>query len=122
MALNALGIDVELTEWWEMSPPGEPGTFAITTYVNDSLGGDLLGPENQALILETIKKNKRSTAHYEFTMGLGIEGPLQVGGAIEPMHSNMEIGLMPNYVIDINARGVFAGGLHHTLTLDLTIG
>ncbi len=122
MALTQLGLDYEYSEWHEQTPQGEPGTFAITVFINNNLGGDLLGAENQALIQELIDKNKRATAHYTFTMGLGIDGPLQIGGAIEPMHTHADVSLIPSYAIDMDVQGVFAGGLYNTLTLDLTIG
>jgi phage tail P2-like protein len=122
LALAALDIDVQLTEWWEAAEQTQPGTFDVTVFVNNSLGGDLLGPKNQALILETIEKNKRATAHYTFTLGLAIDGPLQISGTIEPMRSTGDITLSPSYTMELGVTGVFAGGLHNTLTLDLTIG
>lgn len=122
MALTQLGLDYEYTEWHEQTPQGTPGTFAITVFINNNLDGDLLGAKNQALIQELINKNKRATAHYTFTMGLGIDGPLQIGGAIEPMQSHADLSLTPSYTMNMDVPGVFAGGLYNTLTLDLTIG
>lgn len=122
MALTQLGLDYEYTEWHEQTPQGAPGTFAITVFINNNLDGDLLGAKNQALIQELINKNKRATAHYTFTMGLGIDGPLQIGGAIEPMQSHADLSLTPSYTMNMDVQGVFAGGLYNTLTLDLTIG
>ena len=122
MALTQLGLDYEYTEWHEQTPQGTPGTFAITVFINNNLDGDLLGAKNQALIQELINKNKRATAHYIFTMGLGIDGPLQIGGAIEPMQSHADLSLTPSYTMNMDVQGVFAGGLYNTLTLDLTIG
>lgn len=121
-ALGALGIDVRLTEWWETAPKGAPGTFEVTVFVNNSLGGDVLGPDNQALILETIEKNKRATAHYTFIMGLAIEGPLSIGGNIEPVQGDADLTMAPANSIEISAATAFFGQLHNTVTLDLTLG
>jgi phage tail P2-like protein len=92
LALASLGLDFEYSEWWQASPRGQPGTFAITVYVNNNLADDveLLGAKNQALIKRLIDCNKRGSAHYEFNLGLGIDGQLFVDGGVEPVKADID--------------------------------
>ena len=72
LAMASLGVSVELTEWFEASPPLPRGTFSTVLYVNENLN-----PEAPSLLSDTLytqlrnaidnAKNKRS--HYELKVG-----------------------------------------------------
>jgi phage tail P2-like protein len=57
-ALDALGYDVTIQEWWQMSPPGDPYTFNVLID-SDQVGIDLAGFE-KIISYINIEKNLRS--------------------------------------------------------------
>lgn len=83
MALAALNIDAELTEWWETAPAGPPGTFEIIAWVNENLTPKEQGFLNQVLygqIDEAINHAKNARSHYTVKVGAKFENmPLGVG-------------------------------------------
>lgn len=83
MALAALNIDAELTEWWETAPAGPPGTFEIIAWVNENLTPKEQGFLNQVLyaqIDEAINNTKNARSHYTVKVGAKFaDMPLAVG-------------------------------------------
>lgn len=72
MALEALNIETELSEWWEASPTAAPGTFEIIAWVNDNLTPGEQGLLNQVLygqIDEAINHAKNARSHYTIKVG-----------------------------------------------------
>lgn len=71
-ALAALSIDVEMNEWFQLSPPGPRGTFELVAWVNENLTPDEPALLNQALY-DLIKKGvdnaKNTRSHYNFKVG-----------------------------------------------------
>lgn len=84
IALAALNIDTEITEWWEAAPTATPGTFEIIAWVNENLTPKEQGFLNQVLyaqIDEAINNAKNARSHYTVKvgakfqdMGLGVAG------------------------------------------------
>lgn len=77
------GGNVALREWFEMDPPGPPGTFSIvlTVSARDSQ------PANANLvadIIDEIERVKPVRAHYTFTQGFGMQGTQRVAAAVRP--------------------------------------
>jgi len=56
-ALKALGVDADITEWWEASPEGAPYTFAVEVSTEDSVTPEL---QAEALAVTLSTKNVRS--------------------------------------------------------------
>lgn len=72
LAMESLGVSVELTEWFEATPNLPRGTFSAVLYVNENLT-----PEAPALLSDTlytqlrhaIDNAKNIRSHYEFKVG-----------------------------------------------------
>ncbi|MBB3141213.1 phage tail protein I [Halomonas organivorans] len=82
-ALAAMGIDVEITEWFEAEPMLPRGTFEAVLYVNDNLTPDEPAFLNQRLYDElraTIDAAKNVRSHYAFKVGARF-GPNRLGAA-----------------------------------------
>lgn len=77
-ALESIGLNAELTEWFEESPKGRPGTFSLIAWVNDNLSQ--AGFLSEALYdqLYTVIDNAKNTrSHYTFKVGAKF-GPNQL--------------------------------------------
>lgn len=68
-ALDALGAQVELTEWFENG--GVPGTFSLIAWANDNLGGGdtVLGANLYADLERSITEAKPASRHFTFQVG-----------------------------------------------------
>ncbi len=82
-ALEALGVEVELTEWWQQLPAGVPHTFAALAWVNAqiALGAPVLGPEVIRSIRDSIAATKPARSHFEFRIGARFDQRLGIAGA-----------------------------------------
>lgn len=85
-ALEAMGVDIEITEWFETTPHLPRGTFDALLYVNDNLTPNapaLIGPELYDELRATIDATKNVRSHYTFRVGAKF-GPdrLGAGGAM----------------------------------------
>lgn len=125
MALVALGVEVDLIEWWETSPKGTPGTFTATAFINKHLGNDnvLLGADTLAQITEAIHKIKRGSAHYELRLGLKLDGDLNLSGGIEPPRVGIDkvVPPAPLNANDANAPLYLQGSKNTRVDCDVTV-
>lgn len=72
-AMAALGVEVEITEWWEQSPPGERGTAEVTLWVNTILSPDadmIIGTEAVHDIIQQLNNSKRASIHCTFRLAV----------------------------------------------------
>lgn len=86
LAMESLGVSVELTEWFEATPNLPRGTFSAVLYVNENLT-----PEAPALLSDTLytqlrraidnAKNVRS--HYEFKVGARLKAGMGTASALK---------------------------------------
>ena len=86
MALYALGVRLEIVEWWQTEPKGEPGTLDLTLWVNDNImphAEILIGAELTRDLLSVIDSSKRASLHYKFTLGIEMHTGFQVGYSTE---------------------------------------
>ena len=82
-ALEALGIEAELTEWWQAVPEGAPGTFSVSAFVENLFLG-----ESEITLSEGIQQNIRAVIEsaapvsraFDLWVGVGAQGRA-VGGA-----------------------------------------
>lgn len=79
-AISSLGSAGVITEWWELSPPGEPHTFSVTASIND-FNGTIPSAQMQEDIISRIDSVKPTRSHYEFTQSLQSKGGLGFIGA-----------------------------------------
>ncbi|MDI3585849.1 phage tail protein I [Pseudomonas aeruginosa] len=71
-ALEALGVVVELTEWFEESPPAQPGTFSLVAWVNENLAPGEAAFLNAALyeqLLAAVRNAKNTRSWFTFKVG-----------------------------------------------------
>ena len=86
LAMESLGVEVELTEWFEATPHLPRGTFRAVLYVNENLT-----PEAPALLSDTLytqlrqaidnAKNERS--HYTFQVGARYAAGMGAASAVK---------------------------------------
>ena len=114
-ALDALGYDIELLEWFQEAPPGPPYTFGLTADVTDRGIVPGLWAEIEAVALDA--KNARSHLRY-VRLRARVHGPFFVGGAVL---SAERVEVQPYMLTELEARGpFFAGGAvigYETITL-----
>ncbi|WP_459906923.1 phage tail protein I [Caballeronia sp. HLA56] len=76
----AFGGNLVLREWFELRPPGAPGTFEILLTVSGQ-EGEPPTAEYVADICAEIDRTKPLRAHYTFTQGFSKQTRQTVGGA-----------------------------------------
>ncbi|CDY77955.1 Phage tail fibers [Caballeronia glathei] len=81
--VSSFGGNVALREWFELEPPGTPGTFDIVMTVSGREGQPPTA-EYVADIIAEIERSKRASAHYTFTQGLSMQGSQRVAAAVRP--------------------------------------
>jgi phage tail P2-like protein len=79
----SFGANIALREWWQMTPPGQPGTFdlVMTVSARDDIPSTA---EFVADIVAEIDRTKPARAHYTFTQGFNRQGGIGVAAAIRP--------------------------------------
>lgn len=88
-ALKALGVEVELVEWFEASPRKEPGTFSLIAWANENITPGQAGMLNGVLydqLFAAVHNAKNTRSHFTFKVGAKF-GPnnLRMGSAITGM-------------------------------------
>ncbi len=72
-ALAAINVEVQISEWWEQTPQGTPGTFELTLLVGGVLvpeDGILIGEATLTEVRRVIDTSKRHSLHYTFKAGV----------------------------------------------------
>lgn len=80
LALDALGIEFDLVEWWETDPPGRRGTFEATIWATSD--GPTLDLALQQLARQAIRAAKPKSRVFTLRLGARAAGPLYVGAAL----------------------------------------
>jgi phage tail P2-like protein len=85
-ALESIGLNVELTEWFEASPKAQPGTFSLVAWANSNLSQGQAGVLNDVVyeqVFAVVNNAKNTRSHYTFKAGAKF-GPnhFGVGSAI----------------------------------------
>lgn len=78
-ALAPFGVGTQVQEWWQASPPGEPGTFMLTTELTpDSLQrlGSTLTPKLNAQIKRVVDGVKPVSRSYTMRMSCALGSQL----------------------------------------------
>ena len=79
----SFGANIAVREWWQMDPPGPPGTFDLVMTVSER---DDTPPTAEFVgdIVAEIDLTKPVRAHYTFTQGFNRAGGIGVTAAIRP--------------------------------------
>ncbi|USQ97242.1 phage tail protein I [Caulobacter sp. RL271] len=78
LALQALGIDFDLDEWWQMAPEGRRGTFRVTAWAD---GSPLIDLPLIVALRQAIRGAKPKSRVGDLRLGLREIGTVHVGGA-----------------------------------------
>lgn len=77
------GGNIALREWFQMDPPGVPGTFDVVLTVS-AREGQAPSAALIADIIAEIDRTKPVRAHYTFTQGFGVQSTQGVAVAVRP--------------------------------------
>ncbi len=86
-ALQALGVQITITEWWQEDPPARPHTFKLTLSVDSSGGGS--GRASEALdrqLKQAVDAVKPLSSHYTYIISIAQETGLRLAAAIKPVN------------------------------------
>lgn len=84
VALDSLGIESQIIEWWEKNGSGVRGTAKLTALLNDNItesGEGLINAEMLALITTAINNSKRGVIHHEIELGIYFNESFNVSAA-----------------------------------------
>lgn len=91
-SLAALGVRVEVVEWWQEAPPAERGTQKLTLWVNHNINPDadiMIDSEVVRDLVSSVNRAKRGCIHYMLTLGVEFDAP----GIGYAMSSEAEAGI-----------------------------
>lgn len=83
-ALDSLGVQIDIFEWWESSGSGQPGTMTVSALLNENITGSgdgLINAQMLRLITRAIDNSKRGSIHYELELGIYFNETLGVAAA-----------------------------------------
>ncbi|MEZ8121050.1 phage tail protein I [Vibrio splendidus] len=76
LAIESLGLDYRLIEWFQESPKAEPGTFKLDIYIND----DAYSVTNNSELEQVIDNAKNVRSHLrKINLNLSTEGTAYIG-------------------------------------------
>lgn len=76
-AVEAFGSEIDITEWFEETPPAEPSTFRVTFTPGDSLPNTA---QFQQDVNAAIEQTKPLHAHHTLAVQIPISSPLNTVG------------------------------------------
>ena len=81
-AVSSLGSASTITEWWQMTPKGDPHTFTIQASLADFEG--TINSEMQEDLFALIDDAKPVRSHYKFVLLRQLRGTVGVSGTMRP--------------------------------------
>jgi phage tail P2-like protein len=75
--VGSFGGSVEITEWWQTSPRGQPHTFALTLTLSGQSGETATAQYVDDVIAE-VNLTKPVRSHFTFTQGVSVAGRIGV--------------------------------------------
>lgn len=72
-ALDSLGVESSVIEWWEPTGSQQPGTMTVTAVLNDNIttsGEGVINAQMLRLITRAINNAKRGSIHYDLELGI----------------------------------------------------
>jgi phage tail P2-like protein len=86
--LAMLGMKVSWKQWFQQTPPGQPGTHRVTVYVNETIFDGqtaMLDARMQRAALRMIDGMKRWSQFISFEIGVALTGRVRVAAAGEAL-------------------------------------
>ncbi len=82
VALAALGVKTEFTEWWQTTPKGTPYTFEVRAFARVRLyDGPVLDGRTIQAIYSAVMRAKGNARFFDLTVGVGMETRLGLAPA-----------------------------------------
>ncbi|MGN4191984.1 phage tail protein I [Burkholderia gladioli] len=78
----SFGANVAMREWFETTPPGQPGTFQIVLTVGERDNVPVTA-DYVADIIAEVDRAKRGSAHYTLTQGFSASGRQRIGAGAQ---------------------------------------
>lgn len=80
-ALEAVGLNMQWTQWFQMSPPGPHDTHQVFVFADETIivGEEAFSAANQAAARRLINATKRWSQDVAFSYGVRANGPTFVG-------------------------------------------
>jgi phage tail P2-like protein len=78
-AVNALGANIKVTEWWEMEPLGNPFTFEVVFTPSQTLPNDI---DFQEDIIASIDASKNLRSSYDLIVEIPATKTLRIAGQL----------------------------------------
>lgn len=78
-ALEILGVEVKITEWWEVNPQLTPHTFQLIAYLNENFDekkSSIITSDTQKKIVNLVNNVKPLRSHMDFKLGARFESKL----------------------------------------------
>ncbi|OFJ50186.1 phage tail protein I [Janthinobacterium lividum] len=108
--VESLGYLIRITEWWQTTPPGVPGTFRLDVGVLDTGITDAMFQEMERLIADAKPVSRHMTG---LALYLETRGQVQVG--LAAYHGDA-MTVYPWIAEEIEVRGTLVqGGAPHTI-------
>lgn len=84
-ALEAVGISVQWTQWFQMMPPGGHDTHRVFLFLDDTIiaGEEIFAPANQAATARIIRATQRWSQDIEAHHGVLFPGPIYLGATAQ---------------------------------------
>ncbi|MDZ5740958.1 phage tail protein I [Pseudomonas asiatica] len=116
--VEPFGYLIEVVEWWETTPQGVPGTFALKVGVSDEGISDETYQELSALI-----DDARPVSRHMIGLEIGVETKGSICLGLSVSHGDV-LDVYPPQQLDIVVTGqIGRGGREHTIdTLDIAHG
>lgn len=84
-ALDALGVNTSIVEWWHEGGSGTPGTMTVTALINENISSDddgLITPRMLSMITEAVERSKRASIHFDVELGISLSESIGFSGAM----------------------------------------
>lgn len=83
-SLESLGINGQITEWFEETPQAEPYTFKVKAFVNSNIGESdvVLSAERQQWAMQLVNAVNRASVTFELTLGVETNAAFKTNGAV----------------------------------------
>lgn len=136
-ALAALGITIEVCEWFDALPEADRGTMQLTASIGENLakGGPSLSPKFYAQVRRAVEAVKRGSIHYTFQIKAAFADVLGVVvwlSSLQRKNVSVRFGLDVSFAGDLGVgsrlfsrqtKSVHAALVHNaTLASDLGVG
>ncbi|MDO9428445.1 MAG: phage tail protein I [Methylobacterium sp.] len=112
VALEALGLGAQITEWWETTPPGRRGTFTVATHADGS------GPPLDLALIRSaqlaVRRAKPKSRVLTFTVALASQTPILIAGTTRGLRN---VTVLPR----LDPRPSLVAPLHVASPFDITI-